>query len=240
MQFDPLSPKIVLGVVAHPDDLDCWAGGTMAEFAQDGVEIYYLILTDGGNGTIDRSMSSQKLAEIRREEQQAACQLLGVKDIYFCTNTDGCLENTKDVRREVVKAIRQVKPDIVVTMDPSMLYAVELGCINHPDHRAAGQATLDAVYPLARDHLAFPELLEQGYEPHNVRTVLLINFNDYNYNIDISTVFDMKMRAIAAHASQTSDLDVVTKRFTKIAADAGRECGVLYAERFLRIDVQAV
>jgi LmbE family N-acetylglucosaminyl deacetylase len=240
MQFGPLSPKVVLGVVAHPDDLDCWAGGTMAAFARDGVDIYYLILTNGSNGTADRTMSPQKLTEIRRKEQREACRLLGVKNIFFCTNTDSCLENTKDVRREVVKAIRQVKPDIVVTLDPSMVYAAGLGCINHPDHRAAGQAALDAVYPLARDHLAFPELLEQGYEPHNVRTVLLINFNDYNYSIDISPMFDTKMRAIAAHASQTSDLDAVTKRFTKIAADAGQECGVPYAERFLRIDVQAV
>jgi LmbE family N-acetylglucosaminyl deacetylase len=240
MQFPPLQPKVVLGIVAHPDDLDCWAGGTMAQFAADGAEVYYLILTDGANGTDNRQMTAEQLISIRRAEQKQAGQVLGLKDVFFCSNADGCLENCTDVRREVVKIIRKVKPDVVITWDPSMLYAVELGCVNHPDHRAAGQATLDAVYPLARDHMSFPELLQQGYEPHKTSTLLLINFNDYNYSIDITNTFDAKMQAIAAHVSQLPDPAKVKQRFITMAVDAGQECGVAYAERFLRIDVEAV
>jgi LmbE family N-acetylglucosaminyl deacetylase len=240
MQFDSLRPKTVLGIVAHPDDLDCWAGGTMAQFAADGANVYYLILTNGSKGTEDRQMTADRLIDIRRTEQRQAAQLLGLKDVFFCSNADGCLENCTDVRREIVKAIRQVKPDVVITWDPSMLYAVELGCINHPDHRAAGQATLDAVYPLARDHMSFPELLQQGYEPHKTSTLLLINFNNYNYSIDITKTFDAKMKAIAAHASQAADINKVNQRFISLAVDAGQECGVTYAERFLRIDIEAV
>lgn len=239
MDFTALQPQVVLGIVAHPDDLDFCAGGSMAAFATQGAAVYYLILTDGSSGTTDRSLLPQQLTATRCGEQRAAGTILGIQDVFFCAYPDGCLENSKDVRRDIVKIIRQVKPDVVVTWDPSMLYAAERQFINHPDHRASGQAALDAVFPLARDHMSFPDLLEQGYEPHKTPTVLLINFKEYNYCIDITHTFERKMQAIAAHTSQVSDLDVVTQRFTAIASDAGNECGVQFAETFIRIDIEA-
>src|SRR6185503_19293553 len=125
----------------------------------EGADVYYMILTDGGRGTssTDPDITSEELTELRRKEQRVAGKALGLKDIFFCNYCDGTLENTENVRRDIVKIIRTIKPDVVVTWDPVMVYCAKLGIVNHSDHRASGQAALDAVYPLARDHLAMPE-----------------------------------------------------------------------------------
>jgi LmbE family N-acetylglucosaminyl deacetylase len=235
----PLKPAIVLGIAAHPDDLDFGAGGTMAAFARQGADVYYLILTDGGKGSRDRSMTPEALRDIRREEQRAAGKVLGLKEVFFRDYPDGTLENTLEVKREVVKVIRQVKPDAIVTLDPSMLYSAKHGLINHPDHRAAGQAALDAVYPLARDHMSFPELLAEGLEPHNTTTILLSRFTSEGatFAIDISDTIEAKFLALAAHASQFDNLDDMQTRLRQEAAEAGRAYGYAYAEPFVRIDI---
>jgi LmbE family N-acetylglucosaminyl deacetylase len=237
MDFSSLTPQIVLGIVAHPDDLDFGAGGTMAHFARQGAEVYYLILTDGCNGTTDRTMTGDKLVKQRCTEQRNACDILGVKDVFFCKYPDGNLENTRDVRHDIVKAIRQVKPDVVITWDPSVLYSAKWQFINHPDHRAAGQAALDAVFPLARDHMSFPDLLKQGYEPHKTATVLLMNFNTQNYYVDISDLLDLKIRARAAHTTQLEGDNDVQSLLTEFAEEAGKACGARYAEGFVRVDI---
>lgn len=233
-----LSPKVVLGIAAHPDDLDYYAGGTMAAFAKQGAEVYYLILTDGGKGSEDRTMTTEALRDMRREEQHHAAKILGVKDVFFCDYPDGMLENTLDVRREVVKTIRQVKPDVVVALDPSVLYSAPEGFINHPDHRAAGQAALDAVYPLARDHMTFPELLKQGYEPHKTRTLLLISFGvgQTAFAVNIADTFDLKLQALDAHTSQFKVQDIQAD-LRKQAAQAGGPYGYSLAEAFVHIDI---
>lgn len=237
----PLSPKVVLGVAAHPDDLDFGAGGTMAAFARAGADVYYLILTDGGKGSEDRSMTSEALRDTRRKEQRAAGRILGLKEIFFRDFPDGTLENTQEVKREVVKVIRQVKPDVVVTLDPTVVYNYSGpdGLINHPDHRAAGQAALDAVYPLARDHMSFPELLAEGYEPHKTKTVLLIRFSlEGNiFAVDITDTLDLKLQAIAAHASQFSDMAATEKQLRTFADHAGKTFGYPSAEPFVRLDI---
>ena len=240
MVFDPLNPKVVLGIAAHPDDLDFGAGGTMAKFAQAGAAVYYLILTEGGNGTADRTMTAEKLTQLRQGEQRAAADIIGAKDVFFCDYPDGCLKNTKDARRDIVKVIRQVKPEVVITWDPSVLYSVQRGFINHPDHRASGQAALDAVFPLARDYMSFPELIEEGYEPHKTPSVLLMNFNTQNYYVDISDVFETKMKAIAAHTSQVKDVTLarpLLEQFAQDAAGASGMPGIRYAESFVRVDL---
>ncbi|HEY8998954.1 MAG TPA: PIG-L deacetylase family protein [Candidatus Saccharimonadales bacterium] len=235
--FQELQPNIVLGIAAHPDDLDFNAGGSMGAFAQQGAKVYYLILTDGGKGSDDPDMTPEKLRDIRRKEQREAAQILGVTDVFFCDYPDGTLENTQDVKREVVKVIRKVKPDVVITMDPSVLYSIKSGSINHPDHRAAGQAALDAVYPLARDHLSFPELLEQGYEPHKTKTVLLTNSVEADFAVDISNSLELKFEALKRHASQFLDMPLIAERMTQWSAAAGAKYGYTYAESFVRLDV---
>lgn len=222
---------------AHPDDIDFGSGGTMAKFAAEGADVYYLQVTDGSRGTADRTIQPAQLAAIRQQEQRAACAAIGGKEVFFLNHTDGALEVTQELKAEIVKIIRQLKPDVVITMDPSMIYSQERGFINHPDHRAAGQATLDAVFPLARDHLSFPELLTAGYEPHKVKTVLLTNFDRRNFYVDTSDSLDKKFAALKAHSSQISDFEGMKKRFTEMAATLGKEAGCDYAEGFIRLDV---
>ena len=232
----PLRPKIVLGIAAHPDDLDVGAGGTLAHFASQGAEVHYLILTDGGKGSDDPSMTSAQLTAIRHSEQQTALEIIGGKSITFLDYPDGELEVTMELKKHIVKAIRSIKPDVVITMDPTVIYSAANGIINHPDHRAAGQATLDAVFPLARDRLTFPELLIDGFEPHKTATILLVNFNDSNFAVDITNTFDTKMNALKAHVSQFGDLENST--WVRSMAEAqGQKAGCALAESFVRIDI---
>lgn len=232
------TPKVVLGVAAHPDDLDFGAAGTIAAWVAAGAEVYYLILTNGNKGSSDFHADPKVLCETRRNEQREAARILGVKDVFFCDYEDGCLCVDMDVKRDIARVIRQVRPEAVITMDPSMLYDATRGFINHPDHRAAGQSALDAIYPLARDHLSLPELYnDEGLKPHNVATVYLINFNDQNCFIDISDTFDKKMEALAAHASQIPDLARTRQLMQSIASSIGEDCDVQYAEGFIRIDI---
>jgi LmbE family N-acetylglucosaminyl deacetylase len=236
-QFEPLTPKIVLGIAAHPDDLDFGAAGTMASFAQAGAAVHYLILTDGSSGSEDKDMTPERLTKIREEEQHAAVKAIGCKSVTFLGYPDGQLEVTMALKRDVVKAIRTIRPDVVVTMDPSVLYSAERGFINHPDHRAAGQTALDCVFPLARDHMSFPELYAQGFEPHKTKTILLTNFNGANFYVDTSKTFDTKIAALKAHATQVGDVEKIRERMHGWAATTGKKAGFELAEGFIRIDI---
>lgn len=234
--FPPLQPKIILGVAAHPDDLDVGAGGALAHYASQGAEVHYLIVTDGGKGSDDPAMTSAQLTKIRHAEQQVALEAIGGKSVTFLDYPDGELEVTMQLKRELVKAIRTIKPDTVITMDPSVLYVANKGIINHPDHRVVGQATLDAVFPLARDWLTFPELATEGYEPHKTKSLLLINFDTANFSVDISDSIETKNNALKAHASQFGDLSEL-RWVQEMAEVQGKLAGYKYAEGFIRIDI---
>lgn len=236
-EFTPLTPKIVLGVVAHPDDLEFGAAGTMAKYALQGADVYYYVLTNGNKGSSDLSASPDSLRDMRRDEQWAAAKILGVKDVFFGDYEDGALECNQAVKRDIVRKIRELKPEVVVTFDPTVVYSANLGIINHTDHRAAGQASLDAVYPLARDHLSFSELAGDGLESHKVTTVLMINFDDNNYCEDITATFELKMQALAAHASQVPDFDKTRAILEHIAHTCGNKTHSVYAEGFVRLDL---
>ncbi len=237
-KFKALNPKVVLGVAAHPDDLDFGAAGTMAKWARGGAEVSYLILTDGSRGSANRKVSPEELVKTRKHEQEDAAKVLGVKNVFFCKWEDCCLECHDDVKREIVREIRELKPDVVVTMDPTMIYAAEIGFINHSDHRAAGQATLDAVFPLARDHLSFPELLKEGLEPHNTPTLLLINLEKQNWFEDISNQVEAKLKALQTHQSQLPEMEQALKMIKELAVDMGKKAGCEFAEGFMRIDIR--
>jgi LmbE family N-acetylglucosaminyl deacetylase len=233
----PLKPNVVLAVGAHPDDIDFCAGGTMAKYAAQGADVYYLIVTDGCQGSRDRKVHTKKLVETRNHEQKQALKIIGGRDVIFFDYHDSQLEATQELKQRLVRVIRQLKPDVVVTMDPSMIYAAEQNYINHPDHRAAGQATLDAVFPLARDHLACPELLDEGFEPHNTPTVLLCNFVDNNFYEDISDYFDLKLKALRQHGSQFNNFGYLHAKLHDIAEACGKVCDCAYAEGFIRLDI---
>lgn len=207
MALGPNRPNVVLAIAAHADDIDWWAGGTLAQWIAAGTKVYLLVLTDGGQGAESGNLSTAEVIDLREYEQRLAAKLLGYADVYFARFRDGRLADTKKVRREIVRTIRMVRPDTVITWDPSYWYCTDdnhthTDRINHPDHRAAGAATLAAVYPLARNHLSFPKLLAQGYEPHKVKTLLLINPERANWHNDISSYLELKTEAAATHQSQ--------------------------------------
>ena len=196
--------RCVMVVVAHPDDAEFMSAGTIAKWAREGKEIIYVLCTSGDKGTADTSISPAALAEARRKEQEAAAARLGVREVVFLGYEDGVLQNTLELRKDIVRQIRRFKPDVVVCQDPTIRW-VDQSYINHPDHRAAGEATLDAVYPAARDRMTFPELLAEGLEPHKVAEVYLAGAKDPDVAIDITDYLDAKLAALRAHASQLGD-----------------------------------
>lgn len=235
--FTELKPRVVLGIAAHPDDLDFGASGTLAMFAKQGADVHYLQLTDGGKGSADPSVTTETIIKTRQQEQMAACEAIGGVGVQFLNHPDGELEVTLALKEEIVRVIRTLKPDVVITTDPTVVYNEQTGMINHTDHRAAGQATLDAVYPLARDRLTYPRLLTEGLRPHKVKTVLLTNFSHQNYYVNVTDVMDVKLAAIKAHASQIEDYESFKQLFTDMATRLGKQAGCQYAEGFVRLDM---
>lgn len=234
----PLHPKTVLAVAAHPDDLEYGLAGSIALWAAEGADIYYLILTDGCNGTSDRTAVPKEVCNMRRSEQDKAAKILGVKKVFYCDYPDGELMNTPEVRKDIVRVIRQTKPEVVLCMDPSMYYTRATGMINHADHRASGEAALDAVYPHARDHLSFPDLLErEKLEPHKVQTVLLINFETHNFSIDIDEVILKKLEALKAHVSQSSSYTKDLRALQDHPEFNGKKIHRHYKEEFIRLNL---
>lgn len=190
----------VLIVAAHPDDAEFGAAGTVARWIREGKTVVYLLCTHGEKGTSDRNMHPEQLAQIREKEQLAAADVLGVSAVVFLRYPDQGLEDTAEFRKDIVRAIRKYRPDIVVTSDPYRRY------LWHRDHRVTGQVVLDAVFPFARDHLAYPDLLEEDLEPHKVKEILFWASEDVNYRVDITATFDLKVAALRCHESQVKEL----------------------------------
>ncbi len=223
----------ILIVMAHPDDPEFAAGGTIARWVQEGHEVFYCLATRGEKGSEDPTMTPERLAAIREEEQRQAAQVLGVREVLFLGYVDGTLEPSLALRRDIVRVIRRYRPEIVVTMDPQTLIRGNR-YINHNDHRAIGLATLDAIFPAAGNPMYFPELLREGLEPHRVREVYLSTTEHANHWVDITDVFPLKMAALRCHASQIADPIALEQRLRERLRHAvnGRE---ILAESFRRI-----
>lgn len=189
----------MLVVAAHPDDAEFGVAGTVAAWTGRGREVVYIVCTNGDKGTTDRSISPDDLAVVREREQMAAARLLGVREVVFLRHPDQSLEDTPVFRKEIVRLIRFYRPSVVVTSDPYRRY------LWHRDHRIVGQVVLDAVFPLARDHLAYPDLLKAGLEPHKVREILFWAAEDINCRKDITGTFDLKVAALRCHESQVRE-----------------------------------
>jgi LmbE family N-acetylglucosaminyl deacetylase len=201
-----------MAIYAHPDDPEFFSGGTLIKWGLEGKELIYVLVTSGDKGTDDPQMTGPRLMEIREAEQRAAAAHAGAKTLIFLRYADGELEPTLGLRRALTRLIRLHKPDIVVTNDPTTRWSAN-GGINHPDHRAIGDATLDAVYPSARDRFTFVELWrDEGLEPHKVKQVYLSGTLDPNAKVDITGVFEKKLAAIYEHKSQVKDVEGLTKR----------------------------
>ncbi|MCC6904269.1 MAG: PIG-L family deacetylase [Anaerolineae bacterium] len=228
------TPKRVLVMVAHPDDPEFGAGGSIARWIAAGAEVFYAILTDGSIGSADRAMTASRLAALRREEQLAAAKVLGVSEVRFLGHKDGQLESTLELRRELVKLMREFRPDRVVCHDPTT-YFTSSSYINHPDHRAAGRAAIEAVFPAVELHLAFEDLLSEGYEPMRPDDVFMTATDRPNFAVDISDTIDRKIEAIMCHTSQVSEQTPTGLR--ERLRIAGGLAGYEYAELFRVIDM---
>ena len=200
------TPERVLMIQAHPDDAEFGIGGTMAKWAAAGAEIIYCSITSGDKGTRDRNISGEELMAIREQEQMEAAKVLGVKDVIFLRYEDATLVADLKLRRDLTRVIRQVRPTALVTMDPTVRYGGD-GYINHPDHIAAGEATMAAVFPSCRDPRTFPELLDEGLEPVEVASVYITMSPNSDCFIDISDHIDTKIEALSKHVSQVGGED---------------------------------
>ncbi len=223
----------VMVITPHPDDAEYGVAGTVACWTRKGKQVIYVVCTNGDKGSSDPSMKPEKLSEIRKKEQQAAASILGVSKVIFLGLPDQGLEDTPQFRKQIVRLIRQYRPETIVTADPYRRY------IWHRDHRITGQVVLDAVFPYARDHLAYPDLIEEGLQPHKVRKMLFWASEDINYRCDITDTFDHKVAALRCHQSQMRELDVsnpenwLRQRCKDIAKNENFELG----EAFHRIEV---
>jgi len=219
-------PHSAMVIVAHPDDAEFTMAGTVAAWTRRGCRVIYVLCTDGNAGSHEPGMTRERLAEIRRAEQRAACAILGVQEVIFLGYEDGLLEPSLELRRELVRLIRAYKPEVVLTTDPTRFFSGD-SYINHPDHRAAGQAALDAVAPAAEMPLLWPEV----GAPHKVQRVYVYGNDEANVWVDVSTTIEHKIAALKQHASQMGDWDP-TERVKAWNAEAGAEKGLAYAEKF--------
>ena len=231
-------PKRAMLIFAHPDDIEFGSAGTAAKWAKYGSEVTYVVLTDGNIGSHEAGMTAEKLAEIRRREQTEAAEVAGVTRCLYLGEPDGRLQPTLELRKKLVRLIRQYKPNVVVCGDPQFFYSD--GYINHPDHRNAGQVALEAIFPSSDSPLLFPELVEEGYEPHKVNYVYIsFGRREANLYVDITETIHTKIAALRKHVSQMGDWDP-TERIREWAAETGQRVGYPYAEGYFRITLQEI
>ena len=228
------TPQRVLVVIPHPNDSEFWCAGSIAKWISEGAAVRYVICTDGNKGTTDPDISAPDLAALRELEQAEAARLLGVQELVLLGRTDGGLEDTDDFRKDLVRQIRQMRPDVVVCPEP---YRKNLAW--HRDSRIAGQVTLDAVFPCARDHLHFEELWrDEGLEPHKTGTVLFWGTEAPDTFVDISSSLASKTLAVKVNLSRLAGRteeeidDFIRRRAEDGAGDSGAACG----EAFRRIN----
>ncbi len=233
---EPPVPRRVLSIHAHPDDQEFTVGGTLATWARAGSTIVTVCVTSGAGGSnasTPSTMTREALAPIREEEQRKACRVLGIDEVLFLGYDDGTLEPTIALRRDLTRVIRRYRPEAVVCSDPTVRF-YGTSYLNHPDHRAAADAALDAVFPSAETRLIFPELLAEGLEPHHVSSVFVFGPGEPDTFIDIAPVLDVKVAALREHRSQMGEWDP-TEMITGWARQQGAKRGLRAAEAFRRM-----
>jgi LmbE family N-acetylglucosaminyl deacetylase len=223
-------------IAAHPDDIEFGVAGTAAKWARAGSRVIYVVITDGNVGSHEEGMTAEKLAMIRRAEQTAAAEVAGAECVFLGYH-DGFLQPTLELRKDLVRLIRHYRPNAYVCTDPSNYFPSE-NYINHPDHRAAGQAALDAVFPAAEMTLLYPDLAAEGLVGHKVDYVYVTFGERANYYVDISDTLDLKIEALNKHVSQLGDWDP-GDMLRQWAAESGKKVGFDYAEAFYRISLKS-
>jgi LmbE family N-acetylglucosaminyl deacetylase len=229
--MEDLTPVLV--ITPHPDDAESGAGGTIARWTKQGREVVLVVCTNGDKGTSDRRVHPEELVKIREEEQRKAASVLGIAEVVFLRFPDQGLEDSSVFREQLVRQIRTYRPETVVTVDPYRRY------LRHRDHYICGRVTLDAVFPYARDHLAYPEHLQEGLEPHKVQEIYLWGTEEPDAFLDVSDTFTTKMDALYCHASQMSRPREEREAETRARYEAlGKNIGARLAESFKRLEAR--
>ena len=223
-------------VVAHADDAEYGCSGTVAKLCGEGWEMVYVLCTDGSKGSSDREITQEEMVRIRRQEQLDAAKVLGLKDVVFLDNEDSMLQPTLELRRDIAREIRRYRPDVVICNYPMRNLDGGWG-VGHPDHLAAGEAALSAVFPTARDHLTSPELLEAGFEPHKVAEVWVMGHPEPDLWIDVTDHIDTAVKALMQHATQVGDNseESVGESMREWRRKRAVGTGIQYAEAYRRI-----
>lgn len=223
-------PESAMAIVAHPDDIEYSCSGTMARWAKAGARLAYLLCTSGEVGISEPGITKAQAAEIREAEQREAASVAGVKEVLFLREPDGLLQPTLDLRKNLVREIRRFRPEVVVCGDPTFLFRGE-NYINHPDHRAAATAALDATFPAAGQPNLFEELAEEGLTAHKPRKVYITGWEQSGLYVNLEETIDIKVAALRAHKSQMKDWDP-EPRIKEWAAMRAKGKEMAYAESF--------
>jgi LmbE family N-acetylglucosaminyl deacetylase len=229
------SAQRILVIFAHPDDPEFFCGATITRWVRAGHHVVYCLLTCGDKGTKDLTLGSNELCCIRQNEQRVAASVLGVEEVKFLNYPDGYLIPDINLRRDITRVIRTIRPDILVTCDPQTLFTLNAG-LNHPDHRAAGQATLDAVFPSARDHLSFIELWkDEKLGPHVVKEVWVCGTLQPDVVLDVTETWETKILALFEHKSQIGDPEKFAERMRNRRTAESTPENPRYEEKFRRL-----
>lgn len=235
-------PESAMAIYAHPDDIEFSCAGTLARWAKEGARISYVVCTSGQGGIRRPSISWEEAGRIRESEQRKAAKIAGAQEVVFLGEVDGMLTPSLELRKKIVRELRRFRPEVVVTGDPTVVWAGE-DYINHPDHRAAAQAALDAVFPASGQPNVFEELEKEGLTAHKIRKVFVSSFSEGDYYVNIEDTIDIKVAALKAHESQMEEMKELgswdgTERIREWAAANGKGKEMEFAEVFRVITLE--
>ena len=236
MDFDEgwQGKKTILVILAHPDDPEFFCGASIARWIAAGHEVHYCLLTKGDKGTSDPTLNEEMVAAVRVQEQTSAAAFLGVKELIFLDYKDGYVMPDLQMRKNIIRVIRTIRPDILVTCDPTNVFIGER-YYNHPDHRAAGSAVADAYFPGAGSRLYFPELVtDEGLQPHRVGELWFSLAETPNIVLDVTEFWDTRIKALLCHKSQIGDEQQFIEKMKSRRCESSPD-GEIYEEAFRRI-----
>jgi LmbE family N-acetylglucosaminyl deacetylase len=234
-QFEPpdwTNVHRVLVIMAHPDDPDFTCAGAAIQMARQGIEVTYMILTNGDKGNHNPEITRNQLIAMRKIEQRNAAELCGVKQVLFMGAEDGFLRPTRSIRKRVTREIRRIRPEIIVCPHPDR-YLVGMGYINHPDHRNAGLVALEAIFPAADNPMFYPDMADEGYLPHKISQLYVFGHENPNVQLDITDDVDLKIQAILCHKTQIANPEEAPTRWKERWGSKQEDGSVRYFERFL-------
>ena len=220
-----------LVIMAHPDDPDFVCAGTAIQMARQGIEVTYMILTNGDKGNHNPEITRNQLIAMRKIEQRNAAELCGVKDVLFMGEEDGFLRPTPEIRKRVTREIRRIRPELIICPDPDR-YLVGEGYINHPDHRNAGLVALEAIFPASDNPMFYPDMADEGYKPHKISHLYVYGHAEPTAEVDITADLETKIRAILCHKTQIGDPKNAPANWKKRWGEEQPDGSMRYFERF--------